>query len=246
MKRIIAILVCAVIAISAMCISVSAYDMENQTLLIQFYTMSESNYAWAECKSTGEHADANGNFYLPLGEEWTLVWNDFSGFKGLPDTHHIQHDLQLVDKTLNADGETSTITYTLSDMVIKADGYADLVVPCAGTYTYDLKAYSESWGQEGDKVHLGLDVSSVAGSTPAELAAYFNAVTEATITVSYDYYGEVPAEETPADVEPVEDTPAEETPAEETKDEEPAETGIALAVLPMAVAMAVAVLTKKR
>ena len=56
-----------------------------------------------------------------------------------------------------------------------------------------------------------------------------------------------PAEETPAEDTPAEETPAEETPAEETPAEEtPSETGIVLAVLPVAVAAAAVVVSKKR
>lgn len=56
---------------------------------------------------------------------------------------------------------------------------------------------------------------------------------------------EEPAEETPAE-EPAEEAPAEDAPVEDTPVEEPAETGIALAAIPAVLAMAVAVISKKR
>ncbi len=97
-----------------------------------------------------------------------------------------------------------------------------------------------------------VDVAAACGSSEVtDCAAYLTAMTEITFTVTYVAYNGVQADGTayvapttePA-AEAAETTPAETTPAEETS--EPAETGIVLALLPMAVAAAAVVVSKRK
>ena len=100
---------------------------------------------------------------------------------------------------------------------------------------WEAGAYNTTGG--GDVLHL------ISNSSPDDQYKIIN------VSVVVPAEPIVVEEETPAvEEEPaVEETPADDTPAvEEPKEEKPADTGLALAVVPMIVAAAAVVLSKKR
>ena len=172
---------------------------------------------------------------------------------------HFQYGIQILDGTLDQSvgvaGDKTTIKYEISDMVFKATGYDDYVAPIAGVYEAELECYVPDWGGIAGNSHVpgSYDLSGVAGGSDGDsLKAYWAALESVTITVTYlEYNGEGAAEEeTPVEDVPVVEDPAvgdtiTEVPAEDVT-EAPAETGLALAIVPMIVAMAAAVVSKKR
>lgn len=122
MKIILAILVCAILAVSVLCSTACALDTENKDLLIQFRTQPTSNWTWTKAGC------ADKVNYVDLGEKHDIVWTDFSDLAALDASAYINCGLQMVDQTLTAEGDTSTIMYTVSDMVFKSDGNDDVVL----------------------------------------------------------------------------------------------------------------------
>lgn len=240
MKKILSI-VLAVAMLMSVC-TVNAFALKDtKGISTQIYAQPTSDWSW--------HSTAFTN--IPLGESAEFVVTDLSAFDNLDTTASINFGIQTGDDTLENDGETSHITYTVSDITIKAEGYADYVIP-AQVRDVDLTAKAESWGLSGNSDSIMVDVAAACGSSEVtDCAAYLTAMTEITFTVTYVAYNGVQADGTayvapttePA-AEAAETTPAETTPAEETS--EPAETGIVLALLPMAVAAAAVVVSKRK
>lgn len=196
--------------------------------------------------------DATGvEIQVGLGETVTVVytgeaWRNVTTADG----GSYQYGIQILDGTIGQTqaviGDKTSIKYEISDIVITANGYDDYTVPVAGVYEANLEAYEPAWGGIAGNTHVpgNFNFATVAGgSDGATLEAYIHAIDTVTFTITYlEYNGEGPAG-APAEDEPaVEDTPVEDTPAEEA----PADTGLALAIVPMVVAMAAVVLSKKR
>lgn len=242
MKKILSI-VLAIALVAALTVSALALNTDNKKISTQVYAQPNSDWSW----------HSPGTTEIPYGETVEVKYTDFSSFANLDSSAAITLGIQNVDTTLDTEGDTSRIVYTMSDVVIKADGYADYVVP-ATVRDANLTAKNESWGLAHLDDTITLDLAAASGSTePAEQAKYLAAITEITYTITYNGYNDdvavavetaTPAEDTTA---PAEDTtaPAEDTtaPAETS---EPANTGIVLAVLPMAVAAAAVVASKRK
>ncbi len=250
-----AILVAVIIAMSAMCISVFAVDTSFVHIQPQVWVQDTPSYAvWTPLK------DATGvEIQVALGETVTVVytgdaWRNVTTSEG----GSYQYGIQILDGTIGQTqgvvGDKTSIKYEISDIVITAEGYDDYTVSVAGVYEANLEAYEPAWGGIAGNTHVpgNFDFTGVAGgSDGATLEAYIHAINTVTFTITYlEYNGEGPADapaaEEPAEEEteaPAEDT-TEEAPAEET--EEPADTGLALAVVPMIVAAAAIALSKKR
>ncbi len=248
MKKL-AILVAIVMAMSAMCVSAFAIDLNKIQIQPQIWAQNTVDWSdWTELKL------ADGSMHtLNLGETKTFV---FSGEAWAAlDSTAFQYGIQILDLSHTEAGDESVIKYELSDIVFEAEGYDTYVAPLAGVYEGNLKSYVPDWGGLADNSHVpgSYNFADVTATDGASLMAYWDALTSVTVTITFlEYNGETaeaPAEEAPAEEEApaVEEAPAEEeteAPAvEETT--EPADTGLALAVVPMLVA-AVAVVASKR
>lgn len=238
MKKILSI-VLAVAMLMSVC-TVNAFALKDtKGISTQIYAQPTSDWSW--------HSTAFTN--IPLGESAEFVVTDLSAFDNLDTTASINFGIQTGDDTLENDGETSHITYTVSDITIKAEGYADYVIP-AQVRDVDLTAKAESWGLSGNSDSIMVDVAAACGSSEVtDCAAYLTAMTEITFTVTYEAYNGVKADGTAYVAPAAEDTttssePAAEPAADDTT--EPAETGIVLALLPMAVAAAAVVVSKRK
>lgn len=254
MKKIMSV-VLAIALVAVMAVSACAVDTSYIHIQPQVWAQDTPNYAaWTPLK------DATGvEIQVGLGETATVVYTG-DAWKAVTtaDGGSYQYGIQILDGTIGQTqavvGDKTTIKYEISDITIKATGYDDYVVPCAGVYEASLEAYEPSWGGIAGNTHvpMAFDFTTVAGgSDGASLEAYIHSIETVTFTLTYlEYNGEGPAatEETPAVEEtPVEDTPVEETPVEDTPVEEtPAETGLALAVAPMVIAAVAVALSKKR
>ncbi len=247
MKKILSITFALVLALSVMLTSVSALNLDNKTLYIQFWAQDTATWSW-------KAANEGSQVAVPFGETVTVNYTDVSLWKTLDTSASINMGLQILDQTITANGEHSVVKYELSDAVIKSTGYDDLVIPVAGIYEITHDSVRPSWTTDdsvigGASEDYTIDPSAIGLVAAEQYIDWFNNITSMTVTVTYlEYNGEGPAaEEAPAedDTPAVEETPADDTPAvEET--EEPADTGLALAVVPMIVAAAAVALSKKR
>lgn len=247
MKKLFAIMLAVVMAVSVMLTSVSALNLDQKTLYVQFWAQDTVTWSW-------KAANEGSQIAVALGDSVTVEYTDITGWKGLDFSGGMNMGLQILDQTLTANGEHSVVKYELSDAVIKATGYDDLVVPCAGVYEVTHDTVRPDWTTDdtvvgGAAEDYTIDPSLIGLVAVEQYEDWFNNITSLTVTVTYlEYNGEgasteeAPVEDTPVEIEPVEDTPVEETPAEET----PAETGIALAVAPMVIAAVAVALSKKR
>lgn len=245
MKKLLSIALALVLAFSLMLTSVSALNLENKTLYIQFWAQDTATWSW-------KAANEGSQVAIPLGETVTVNYTDVTNWIALDTSASINMGLQVLDQTLTANGEHSVVKYELSDAVIKSTGYDDLVIPVAGVYEVTHDTVRPSWTTDdsvigGSAEDYTIDPSLIGLVDAAQYVEWYKNITSMTVTVTYlEYNGEGAAavEEEPA----VEETPAvEDTPTvEEPKEEKPADTGLALAVVPMIVAVAAVVLSKKR
>ncbi len=250
MKKIFSIVVALVLSLSVMVTSVSALDLDNKNLYIQFWAQDTATWSW-------KAANEGNQVSVALGETVTVNYTDVSGWIGLDTSASINMGLQVLDQTITANGEHSVVKYELSDAVIKSTGYDDLVIPVAGVYEITHDSVRPDWTTDdsvvgGASEDYAISPSSIGLVVTEQYTDWFNNITSMTVTVTYlEYNGEGAS----ADEEPVDDTPAvEETPAEDTPavedtpagDEAPADTGLALAIVPMVVAAAAIALSKKR
>lgn len=160
-------------------------------------------------------------------------WNDWCGqaiIVTAPDGTVHYHDWGGASVTWGVDFDGDGVTETEGNnwgsttwlAEVGAGQTVDLVVPVYGAGTV-VEFFVNSWD-----TYLGVQYTlEVSGDTEAPAVEETPAVEE-----------EPAVEETPA----VEDTPA----VEEPKEEEPADTGLALAVVPAVLAMAVAVISKRK
>ncbi|MBQ8623694.1 MAG: hypothetical protein IJ424_04860 [Oscillospiraceae bacterium] len=255
MKKLLSISLAIVLALSLMLTSVSALDLDNKTLFIQFWAQDTATWSW-------KAANDGSQISVALGETVTIDYTDVSAWITLDTSASINMGLQVLDQTITANGEHSVVKYELSDAVIKSTGYDDLVIPVAGVYEVTHDSVRPDWTTDDSVVGGASEDYTISPSDIGLVAAeqyidWFENITSMTVTVTYlEYNGEGPAaeeapveedttEEDTAEEAPVEDT-ADEAPADDTADEAPADTGLALAVVPAVVALAAVVLSKKR
>lgn len=251
MKKVLSIALAIVLSVSVLCLSVSAVDLEKKELLIKVWAQDTANWNWVSAGNTTA---------VKLGETTEVTFTDGSMWAALDTSASINMGLQVLDQTLTANGEHSEVKYELSDLVIKATGYDDLVVKVAGTYEVTHDTVRPDWTTDdsvigGASEDYTINPADIGITNTADYTAWFNAIESMTVTVKYISYNgegaaEAPAENTEAPAEnteaPAENTeaPAETTAPTETS--EPANTGIVLAVLPMAVAAAAVVASKRK
>mgnify|MGYP005759830633 CR=1 FL=1 len=257
MKRILAIAVAALMLVAALTVNVFALK-DTASITVQIFAQPNSDWSWHSAAFTTA---------IPLGGTATIMTDDPFVFDGLSSSAPITFGTQIGDDTIENAGESTTITFSYTDIVITADGYDDFVIP-GGTVTASLSATQESWGIAGNSTTIIFDLSAATGSSdPVEHAKYLDAFTSATYDITYLAYNGVMADGTPytegasadapaedtaddtaddtapaEDITPVEDT----TTAEDTTTSAPADTGIALALVPMAIAAAAVVVSKRR
>ena len=260
MKKIVAVALSVVMVMAIMCAPVSALNLDNKLLRPQVWLQDTASWSWQECREEG----ATEAPLIALGETRDVVLTDFSSFEGMNTSAGFNYGFQICDETLSTTeaGESSTIGFTISDMVFKAEGYDDIVVPIAGDYEKSLTTVQYDWGVGDNNANFNNEVtaaiSAVVGTNGADIYNYFQALTSVSYTITYTSYngekaeGAAPAEtetetatetatEAEADTAPETETAA---PAAETTTPAPS-TGIALAVIPAVVAMAAAVVSKK-
>lgn len=254
MKRFLAIVMAAMLCVSALCVSASALDLNKKDLLVQVWAQDTATWSWKSGSNTGT---------VNLGETVELTFTDGAVWADLDTSASINMGLQVLDETLTANGETASIKYEISDLVIKAKGYDDLVVKVAGTYDVSHTTAKPDWATDDSTVAGASDdynfsPADIGITNTADYTAWFNAIESMTIKVTYlAYNGEGVPVAQPDDVptEPADDTtstPDTAEPAPDTAEpsvpetKEPANTGIVFAVLPMAVAAVAVVFSKKR
>ncbi len=254
MKRIVSIVLAAVMLMAVMCIPAFAVDESNKSIRLQVYMQDQTAWKWVPAfAADGAEVD------VALGETKEIVYTGDNWRKEVNrDTTGYQYGMQVLDMTLDQNvavvGDKTTIVYEISDVTFKADGYEDYVAKVAGEYTANLDCYEPDWGGiAGNTNPHALDgFDKVAGSTPEEIQAYMDALTEIRFTLTYkSYNGETAApaaDDTTApaadDTSAPADDATEPTAAADTT--EPADTGIVLALLPMAVAAAAVVASKRK
>ena len=262
MKKILAVAMALVMVVS-MCVGVSALDESKKTLMPQVWIQDTNGYTWVEAKPAG----ATEAPHVALGETVDVVLTNFDDYSKLDMTSGCNgYGFQICDETLSTEtaGDSSTIGFTVSDMTFKADGYDDIVVPIAGSYTKDIKTVQYDWGVGDNNANFNSEVtaaiSAVVGTDAKAIFDYFSALTSISYTITYDSYNgetaapaaetETPAEteapaETTAETEAPADAPAEtEAPASTPAPEAP-KTGLALAVVPAVMALAAVAVSKK-
>ncbi len=246
MKRIVSIVLAAVMLMAVMCIPAFAVDESNKSIRLQVYMQDQTAWKWVPAfAADGAEVD------VALGETKEIVYTGDNWRKEVNrDTTGYQYGMQVLDMTLDQNvavvGDKTTIVYEISDVTFKATGYDDYVAKVAGEYTANLDCYEPDWGGiAGNTNPHALDgFDKVAGSTPEEIQAYMDALTEIRFTLTYkSYNGETVAPAADDTSAPADDA-TEPTPAADTT--EPADTGIVLALLPMAIAAAAVVVSKRK
>lgn len=93
------------------------------------------------------------------------------------------------DAEVGATGDTGDFVYNYSDIVIKAEGYEDVIVP-AGTVGGTLTVKMESWGRAGDTLEIDLvaPIKEQLGLDTQGLCTYLAAVDSVTTTVTLVSY----------------------------------------------------------
>ncbi len=254
MKRIVSIVLAAVMLMAVMCIPAFAVDESNKSIRLQVYMQDQTAWKWVPAfAADGAEVD------VALGETKEIVYTGDNWRKEVNrDTTGYQYGMQVLDMTLDQNvavvGDKTTIVYEISDVTFKATGYDDYVAKVAGEYTANLDCYEPDWGGIAGNTnpHAMDGFDKVAGSTPEEIQAYMDALTEIRFTLTYkSYNGETAAPAADGTTAPAADdtsAPADDatepTPAADTT--EPADTGIVLALLPMAVAAAAVVASKRK
>ncbi len=164
-------------------------------VFVQLFTQDQVNWGWV-----GVGAGVNGTYGTPIEITWELlqniaVWDEtttkdftvdpkFNIQMGNPDF------LKLPEGAVEGDtGETGTFGYTYSDIVIKADGYADVIYP-AGHVEKELTVKQEAWGRGGDAIEISLvpTIKEQLGLDTAALCEYLKNVSSVSLTITLDSY----------------------------------------------------------
>ena len=247
MKKLLSIALAFVLVLSLMLTPVNALNLDNKTLYIQFWAQDTATWTW-------KAANEGSQIAVALGETVTVDYTDVSTWINLDTSASINMGLQVLDQTITANGEHSVVKYELSDVVIKSTGYDDLVIPVAGVYEVTHDSVRPEWTTDdavvgGASEDYAINPSAIGLVVAEQYIEWFNNITSMTVTITYlEYNGETaeaPVEDVPVVEDPAVGDTITEVPAEDVT-EAPAETGLALAIVPMIVAMAAAVVSKKR
>ena len=250
MKKIFAIAVAVIMIVTVMCTPAFALS-GNEKLNVQIFAQDTATWAWV----------SGGSYEVALGESADLTWSGFD-FSAVDTSADINFGMQIDDMLAQDNGYTSVVNVTVSNIVMKANGYDDITVNVAGTADHNIgPVVVESWGPSVHCFDFNSDikgaVQAVVGTDTQALYDYINALTEITMSITYNAYnGEAvegaaaPAEE---EAPAAEETPAEAPAAEEAPVAEPAPapapaapaTGLALAVVPAVMALAAVAVSKK-
>ncbi len=139
-------------------LKVSNYQtVQNVPTGVQLIT--QNNVRWDDWAAVG--SQISGKIWQPMEINWTGIYlgmNDYdadktNNFSTLP-TFNISFStgdlLKLPEGAVEGDvGDKGEFTWTYSDLVIKAEGYADVVIP-AGEIHKELQVSQASWGRSGD------------------------------------------------------------------------------------------------
>lgn len=164
------------------------YNVGDSTpIFCQFYAQNQSG-SWDWMSVGGQN--------LTLGEKTTLKFSaldDEGNSKFAVATEDAAFGFQFGDSKLIA-GDSSKVDLTIDEIVIKADGYEDLIIdPDQKNYAVDYLAEEVSWGIQGNTTSV--DLKSYLGD---DFLPYLNAITsfEATVTLNdYEYTAKAEEEE---------------------------------------------------
>lgn len=104
--------------------------------------------------------------------------------------------LAIPDDAVEGDtGDTGKFVYNYTDIVIKADGYADVIVP-AGEVGGTLTVKMEAWGKGGNtlEIDLATPIKEQLGLDTQGLCTYLQAVTQVTTSITLTSYNLVTPE----------------------------------------------------
>ena len=244
MKKLLSLAVALVLAFAVLCAPASALNLDQKNLMIQIWAQDTTTWSWIS---------AGVDQVVDLGDTKVITFTDGSMWAGLDTSNSINMGLQVLDQTLTANGEHSQVKYELSDLVIKATGYDDLVVKVAGTYDKTHDTVRPDWTQDDSVVgsnaeDYNFSPADIGITATADYIAWFNAIESMTITVTYmEYNGEGadPANEPEGGNSANEPGNTTNEPSNEGTTTAP-NTGLALAVVPAIVAMAAVAVSKKR
>lgn len=160
---------------------------DSSPIFCQFYAQNQSgNWDWMSA----------GGQNLTVGETTTLEFSaldDDNNSKFAVATDDAAFGFQFGDSKIIA-GDKSSVDLTIDEIVIKADGYEDLVIdPKQKDYKVDYLAEEVSWGIQGNTTSV--DLKSYLGD---DFLPYLKAITgfEAKVTLNgYTYKGQAPKEE---------------------------------------------------
>ena len=152
---------------------------DSTPIFCQFYAQNQSG-SWDWMSVGGQN--------LTLGETTKLEFSaldEEGNSKFAVATDDAAFGFQFGDSKLVA-GDSSKVDLTIDEIVIKADGYEDLVIdPQQKNYAVDYLAEEVSWGVQGNTTSV--DLKSYLGD---DFLPYLNAITsfEATVTLNnYEY-----------------------------------------------------------
>ncbi len=152
---------------------------DSTPIFCQFYAQNQSG-SWDWMSAGGQN--------LTLGETTTLKFSaldDEGNSKFAVATDDAAFGFQFGDSKLIA-GDSSNVDLTIDEIVIKADGYEDLVIePKQKDYAVNYLAEEVSWGIQGNTTSV--DLKAYLGD---DFLPYLNAITsfEATVTLNgYEY-----------------------------------------------------------
>ena len=246
MKKLLSLAVALVLTIAVLCAPASALDLDQKNLMIQIWAQDTTTWSWIS---------AGTDQVVDLGETKVITFTDGSMWAGLDTSNSINMGLQVLDQTLTANGEHSQVNYELSDLVIKANGYDDLVVKVAGTYDKTHDTVKPDWTDDESVIgsnaeDYNFSPADIGITSTADYIDWFNAIESMTITVTYIAYngesvdgGNAPADEPASNDAPAVETATNNAPAAETT---APKTGLALAVVPAVMALASVAVSKKR
>ena len=123
MKRIVSIVLAAVMLMAVMCIPAFAVDESNKSIRLQVYMQDQTAWKWVPAFA----ADGN-EVDVALGETKEIVYTGDNWRKEVNrDTTGYQYGMQVLDMTLDQNvavvGDKTTIVYEISDVTFKATGY---------------------------------------------------------------------------------------------------------------------------
>ena len=160
---------------------------DSSPIFCQFYAQNQSgNWDWMSA----------GGQNLTVGETTTLEFSaldDDNNSKFAVATEDAAFGFQFGDSKIIA-GDSSSVDLTIDEIIIKADGYEDLVIdPKQKDYKVDYLAEEVSWGVQGNTTSI--DLKDYLGD---DFLPYLKAITsfEAKVTLNgYTYKGQAPKEE---------------------------------------------------